>query len=309
MSKIKVLVILGPTATGKSDLAVEMAKKYKGEIISADSRQVYFGMDIGSGKITEKEKQNIPHYLLDVASPRQVFSVARFKKLAEKKILEINKKNKLPIICGGTGFYIDTVLQDLNFPAVPANKILRKELTKKSAEALFTQLEKLDKDRADNIDKFNKVRLIRAIEIATALGKVPSKPKTAGVKYDVLYIGLDLPDSDLKKRMSIRLQRRMKSGMIQEVGKLKRQGVSYKRLESFGLEYKNCALWLQNKITPSTSLGTGKKQLVDNLEKEIWQYVKRQRTWFKRNKDIHWFNPTKKTNLRLIERQVKDFLK
>ena len=283
-SKPKILVVLGPTATGKSDLAVKLALKYNGEIISADSRQVYKGMDLGTGKITKEEMCGVPHFLLDVASPRKQFSVNEFQKLAEKKIREIIKRGHLPIICGGTGFYIDTLVRGLHFPEVNTNKKLRLILEKQTAEKLFTTLKNIDPARARNIDPHNKVRLVRAIEIAKSLGSVP-KIQSDNL-YSPIYIGLDLTDSALRERISIRLKRRMKAGMLKEIQKLHKNNVSWKRLEKFGLEYRNCALFLQGKIT--------RDEMIQNLESEIWQYAKRQRTWFKRNKDIKWFDASRK---------------
>ncbi|MCC6290472.1 tRNA (adenosine(37)-N6)-dimethylallyltransferase MiaA [Candidatus Nomurabacteria bacterium] len=165
MSK-QVLVIVGPTASGKSALAVQLAKKFDGEIISADSRQVYRGLDIGSGKITEKEKRGIPHHLLDIASPKRIFTVARYQKLAKQKIAEIIGRGKLPIICGGTGFYIQAIVDDLALPKVKPDSRLRKSLAQKTVPELFKMLQKLDSNRARKIDRNNPRRLIRAIEIA-----------------------------------------------------------------------------------------------------------------------------------------------
>jgi tRNA dimethylallyltransferase len=288
-SKPKILVVLGPTATGKSNLAVKLAKKLNGEVISADSRQVYKGMDIGSGKITKKEMKGVPHHLLDVANPKKVFSVAEFQKLAEKKIAEILSRGKLPIVCGGTGFYIDTLVSGLRYPEVKENKKLRAKLEKKSTPEVFTILTKLDSARAKTIDKHNKVRLIRAIEIAQSLGKVPKIESNQ--PYDATYIGLDWPDLTLKERIAARLKRRLKQGMVAEVARLRKSGVSYRRLELFGLEYKNCALFLQKKIT--------KQQLIENILKESFQYAKRQRTWFRRNKKIKWYNASEINNIKI----------
>lgn len=164
--KKQVLVIVGPTASGKSALAVRLAKRFDGEIISADSRQVYRGLDIGSGKITEKEKGGIPHHLLDIVSPKRVFTVAQYQKLAKRKIAEIIERRKLPIICGGTGFYVQSVIDDLALPKVKPNSRLRKSLNQKTAPELFQILQKLNAKRAVKIDRNNPRRLIRAIEIA-----------------------------------------------------------------------------------------------------------------------------------------------
>ena len=171
--KPKVIVIMGQTATGKSALAVKIAKKIGGEIISADSRQVYKGLDIGTGKIFTKEMKGISHYLIDIESPKNKFTAAQFKELAEEKIKEIIARGKTPIICGGTGFYIDAITKGVVFPEVPPNYPLRKKLALANDRALMLKLKKIDPERAKNIDPKNKVRLIRAIEIAKALGKVP----------------------------------------------------------------------------------------------------------------------------------------
>ena len=280
--KPKIIVVLGPTATGKSDIAVQIAKKFNGEIISADSRQVFLGMDLGSGKITKKEMSGIPHYLLDVAKPNTLFSVAKYKELADEAIEKIISHGKTPIICGGTGFYIDSIVKNITLPEVKLNQKLRTKLEKYSTEKLFKMLKKLSPTRAKNIDKYNKVRLIRAIEIAKTLGDVPEiieGPK----KYDFILIGLDTKDNILKERIEERLLKRIELGMINEISKLHRQGVSWKRLESFGLEYRQTALYLQKKIS--------KEQMIENIKNDTRHFVKRQRTWFKRNKDIKWFGP------------------
>ena len=271
----KIIVVCGPTTTGKSDYAVGLAKKINppvgGEIISADSRQIYKGLDIGSGKITKKEMGGTPHHLLDVANPKRVFSVAQYKKLADKAIKDILKRGKMPIICGGTGFYIDTVVYDQNFPQVKPNKTLRKQLEKLPLQKLADKLQKLDPERFESIDTKNKVRLIRAIEIATALGSVPKIDRKQ--KYDVEWIYLDFPDEVLKKRIHIRLFARIR-GIVTEVRKLHKQGVSWKRFEALGLEYRYMALYLQKKLT--------KQEMLTQLESAIWHYAKRQRTWFKK---------------------------
>ena len=283
MTKPKVLVILGPTAVGKSDLAVEVARFHNGEVISADSRQVYTGLDIGTGKITKKEMKGVPHHLLDVMNPKKVFSVELWKKQTEAAIKDIISRGKLPIICGGTGFYIQSIVDNITLPDVPADPKLRKELALKSTDELFTLLKKLDPKRAKNIDAKNPVRLIRAIEIAKTLGRVPRAKKVKS-KYEFVQIGLTLPAETLHERIHARMLSRMKKGMVAEVEKLHTGGLSYKRMEALGLEYRYLALYLQKKISKETML--------ERLEIEIKQYARRQMQWFKRDARIKWFEPT-----------------
>lgn len=274
----------GPTASGKSDLAVQIAKKYKGEIISADSRQVYKGMDIGTGKITREEMKGVPHHLLDVANPSEQFNVGQYKKLAQEAIEDISSRGKLPIICGGTGFYIDAVVNNISYPDVPHDKKLRAGLEKMSAEELFTTLAKLDKEFAislNNSEMNNRQRLIRSIEVATALGKVPKVTKNQS-DYDVTWIGLNYPYEKLKERIRLRLLKRLNAEMIEEVEKLHKNGLSWEKLDSFGLEYRYISRYLRKLIT--------KEEMLKLLEIEICHYAKRQMVWFKRNKEIRWVN-------------------
>ncbi|HOK35551.1 MAG TPA: tRNA (adenosine(37)-N6)-dimethylallyltransferase MiaA [Candidatus Pacearchaeota archaeon] len=309
----KIIVILGPTASGKSELAVKVArwlsteksqKKFgiKGaEIISADSRQVYKGMDIGTGKITKKEMQGIPHHLLDVASPKRKFTVVQYRKFALRAMNKILKKDKIPILCGGTGFYIKAVIDGIYIPPVPPDWKLRKELEKKSPEELYKMLKKLDPERAKTIEKKNKRRLIRAIEIVEKLGKVPPFEKNP-LPYPVLMLGIKKDKEELKILIKKRLKKRLREGMVDEVKKLKESGVSWQRLEEFGLEYKWIARYLQNKITY--------QQMFNNLEKDIEGYARRQMTWFNHQFDdftadqrIYWVK-----NYEESQNLIKDFL-
>jgi tRNA dimethylallyltransferase len=286
--KPKLIVILGQTSTGKSDFAVTLAKQLKKEngaveIISADSRQVYKGLDLLSGKITKKEMGGVPHHLLDVVLPRTTFSVAKFQKAAARAIKNISAGGAVPFLVGGTGLYLDAVTSGVVLPEVAPNPKLRAALQKQSVEILFKKLQKLDPARSETIDRNNPVRLIRAIEIATALGKVPPvTPQNS--PYDVLTIGLVLPDETLKKRIQERLLRRMKQGLLREAATLHTSGISWKRMYELGLECRYAALHLQGRIT--------KKEMVEQLEGAIWQYAKRQKTWFKRDAKIIWLKPT-----------------
>ncbi len=276
----KIIVILGPTASGKSDLAVKIAKRFNGEIISADSRQVYRGLNIGSGKITKKEMRGIPHYLLGVASPKKFFSVDKYKQLAQKSLNKILSRGKIPIICGGTGLYIDSLIYNYQFPAVPPDIKLRKKLENLTTAKLLKKLEVLDSEYAKKIDTRNPRRLMRAIEIATALGKIPELKKEA--RYDILKIGLRLPDKKIKANIEKRLYKRLGIGMIAEVKKLHDQGLSWKKLDNFGLEYRFLSRYLRGLIT--------KEEMRKLILKESFRYAKRQMTWFKRDKETIWIN-------------------
>lgn len=364
----KIIVILGPTASGKSDLAVKIArwlsskesqKKFgiKGaEIISADSRQVYKGMDIGTGKVPRDSFSNnsqialqtrvfennsnsfvknsgdyiykgIPHYCIDVASPKRKFTVVQYRKMALSAINKIFKKDKIPILCGGTGFYIQAVVDGILIPPAPPDWKLRKELEQKSPEELYKILKKLDPKRAKTIERKNKRRLIRAIEIVKKLGKVPPLKKNP-LPLPVLMIGIKKDKEELKILIKKRLKKRLKEGMVNEVKKLKNSGISWQRLEEFGLEYKWVAKFLQNKITY--------QEMVNSLERDIEKYARRQMTWFnhqisdfssqnvpkksfnelKRNLQINWIaspsDKSKKSSQNLVTKTknlVKNFLK
>lgn len=273
MQKPLVYVVCGPTATGKSDYAVELALKVNGEIISADSRQIYRGMDLGTGKITLEEMKGVPHHLLDIKNPDEDFSVEEFQKLAFEKIEEILARDKTPIICGGTGFYIQAITENIIFQDIPKNETLRKELEEKSLEELKEILAEIPKEENSKIDVENKRRLIRAIEIGEFLGKIPAIQKGPKM-YDFEFTYLDFPDEILKDRIEKRLKKRLEMGMVMEVAKLHEDGLSWKRLENFGLEYKYIAEFLQGKIS--------EEEMLETLKLKIWQYAKRQRTWFKK---------------------------
>ena len=274
----KIIVICGPTATGKSNYAVKLAKKTNGEIVSADSRQVYRHMNLGTGKITRKEMHGIRHHLLDVADPRNIFSVNSYVNLARRVIKDIHRRGKMPIVCGGTGFYIDTLIHSNKLPSVPPNRALRALLYKKSIEELFAQLHNLDYERARTIDKHNKVRLTRALEIIGTLGYVPKiDAKNRKLTYSVKWIYRDISDTKLKKRIHSRLLQRIKNGMFREIQNLHRiHKVPWERMEALGLEYRYGSRYERNLIS--------KDECIEKLEKEIWQYARRQRTWFRKYK-------------------------
>jgi tRNA dimethylallyltransferase len=304
----KIIVVLGPTSSGKSDVAIKLAKKFNGEIISADSRQVYRGLDIGTGKVhgtwSIKHEtfisEGISHYMIDIISPRTDYNVAKFKKQADKIIEDILKRGKLPIICGGTGFWIQAIVDNVDFPEVKPDWKLRKKLEKYSAEKLFAMLRKLGPARAKNIDAKNKVRLIRSIEICKTLKHVPMIPAFAkalagkqNTNYEFLQIGIKISKEKLHQNIEKRLKARFKQGMIAEVKRIHAQGLSWKKIQSFGLGYYWIPLHLQGKLT--------KGELFENILQAEKNYAKRQMTWFRRDKSIKWLR-----NCQEIERLVKN---
>jgi len=293
-AKPKLIAVVGPTCSGKSALGVFLAQKLKGEVISADSRQVYKGLNIGTGKVTKKEMSGVPHHLLNVASPKRQFNVADFVRLATPKFRKMSSCGKVPVVVGGTGLYVDALLGRISFPHVAPNKLLRAQLERFTVKQLYSQLKKIDPRRAKTIEPQHKRRLIRAIEIAKALGSSPtSSTPEVKQKYNVLWLGLN--PKDLSKRITARLRARMRVGLVQEARKLHRGGLSYRRMETLGLEYRYVARHLQCTLT--------KQEMSVQLEREIQKYSKRQMRWFKRNKNIHWV-----TNKTEALRLAKGFL-
>ncbi|HEV3245062.1 MAG TPA: tRNA (adenosine(37)-N6)-dimethylallyltransferase MiaA [Candidatus Paceibacterota bacterium] len=282
----KVLVIVGPTASGKSALAVGLAKKFNGEIVSADSRQVYTGLDIGTGKVTEREAQSVPHYLLDIASPKRTVTAHEYSEKARSAIHGIAARGSLPIVVGGTGFYIDALLGRVDLPDVVPNRALRKKLEKKTVGQLYTLLKGRDPNRAKIMntpsERNNTVRLIRALEVAT-FKKNSNKNESKGSPWNaVLWIGIAPTKKDLESRIKQRLRDRIRAGMVAEGRRLHAQGLSYKRMEQLGLEYRSLSRLLQRKIT--------RKEFEEELFRDIRRYAKKQTAYWKRNKEIRWFS-------------------
>ncbi|NTW45790.1 MAG: tRNA dimethylallyltransferase [Candidatus Moranbacteria bacterium] len=295
---METIVVVGPTASGKSDYAISLARETGGEIVSADSRQVYRGMNIGTGKVPRDTfnvetghtpslrndisyiSGGIRHHLLDVASPKRTYTVTHFLRDARAAIDDIRKRGKTPIICGGTNFWIEALVSDTSFPAVRPDPPLRKTLGRLTAPELFTMLEEKDPDRAKTIDRHNKVRLIRALEIVATLGKVPTsgtRTQESGMKRDekFRFIGVDISREQLRENIVRRLDKRLREGMVDEVRRLREEeGISWKRLEGFGLEYRWCALFLQGKITET--------ELRDGITRDSLSYAKRQMTFLRK---------------------------
>ncbi len=332
MKNDKTIVILGPTASGKTGLAIDLAVEYNGEIVSADSRQVYKGMDIGSGKdlpdyhlelplsnfdnlkkrgVDVKKKKgktivDVPYHLIDVVKPDTEFSLGKFYKKAKVAIQNIKNRNRLPIVAGGTGLWIQALVDGYDLSSVKADKELRARLEKLNTEKVFVELGKLNKkfaEKLNNSEKNNKRRLIRYIEIIKTEGKIPEKNeiKKKNKSDDFLLIGLSWPKEILHKRIKMRLIQRLENeDMMGEVERLHKEGVSWKRLESFGLEYKYLAMHLQGKIDYD--------DMIEQLFIATRQFAKRQMSWFKRwekqGAKIHWVE-----NKKEADNLVKDFFR
>ncbi len=297
--KISVIVIVGPTASGKSDLGVRIAKKFNGEIISADSRQVYKDLNIGSAKVKGKWKkgvfmcEGVPHFCIDMISPKRMYTAAEFKESAKDAILDIASRGKTPIVVGGTAFWVDTLMYDLDLPEVSPDRVLRKELERKSVDELLAMLNKLDSRRAARIEQKNPRRLIRAIEIANALGSVP--PLSKRNPYRTLWIGIMPSEKILQYRIALRCRVMIKAGLIRETKKLLLKGVSKKRMREFGFEYGDALDVIEKNVAG--------RDLPSKLTRDTSKYAVRQMRWFKRNHDITWISRAdKETDL------VKAFL-
>jgi len=277
----KLLVILGPTASGKSNLAIKLAEIFNGEIISADSRQIFKEMNIGTAKILNSKT---PHHLIDFINPTESFSVAQYKKLAYQAIKNIQKKGKLPILCGGTGLYISSVIENWQFPKIPAQNKLREELETKSIQKLLEIYIKIDPQGAEMIDSKNKRRLIRAIEVSSLSNKSfwQQRKKTKPF-FNTLLIGLKLPKEELKQRVSKRTKKMIQIGLETEVKNLVNKYGWIPSLQSIG--YQEWKEYFNDKIN--------KKEVQNLIELHTLQYIKRQMTWFKKMKEIKWIEDKK----------------
>ena len=298
--KPRVLVILGPTASGKTALAVKLAKELKGEIISADSRQVYRGMDIGTGKDL-KEYGKIKYHLIDVVSPEDEFNLAKYQKLANKAISDVLSRGKLPIIVGGTGLYLQAIVDGYRLSKYAPDLKRRRELEALSVLDLYDLLQKAKPEFANNLnnsDRNNPRRLIRYIEIMES-GELPQKPKKI-MAYDFLILGLRQNDDDMRARIVKRIKDRLdKEDMVGEVEGLIDNGLSLARLNSFGLEYRYISWYLQDKMEYD--------EMVEKLGLASYRYAKRQKTWFKRwekqGRTINWISELKEA-----KKIIKDWL-
>ncbi|WP_041100150.1 tRNA (adenosine(37)-N6)-dimethylallyltransferase MiaA [Bacillus badius] len=284
----KLIVIIGPTAVGKTALSIYLAKRFGGEIISGDSMQVYKGMDIGTAKVTFEEMEGVPHHLIDLKEPDETFSAAEFQQLVREKITEITNKGALPIIVGGTGLYVQSVIYDYQFSESGGNSELREKLEKQAAhegkEALYEQLKRIDPEAAAAIHPNNVRRVIRALEIFYTTGKKMSQQQSSQpneLLYDTALIGLTMDREMLYSRINERVDQMMAAGLLEEVKTLWDKGIrSGQAVQAIG--YKELFSYLRGEETLEAA--------VEQLKQNSRNYAKRQLTWFRNKMDVNWFD-------------------
>ena len=282
--KIKVIAVVGPTASGKTALSVELAKRLNGEIISCDSMQIYKGMDIGTAKVTENEAQGVPHHLVSFISPESSFSCADYVRLAREKIAEITSRGKTPIFCGGTGLYLDSVLTENEFSEVGDNAEIREALAKKSPDELYEELLRIDSAAAEKTHKNNVKRVIRALEIYYGTGITKTewdrRSREKESRYESVIIGLDFKSREtLYERINRRVDIMTENGLIDEVKALDSESFRASTA-SQGIGYKEILSYFDGRLSLS--------EAIEEIKKGSRNYAKRQLTWFKRNESIRW---------------------
>ena len=278
--KIRVIAIVGPTASGKTDYAIELAKKIDGEIISADSRLVYKGFNIGAAKPTKEEMQGIPHYMIDIVEPTFDYSAGLYKKQASEIIKQIHLRGKIPIIAGGTGLYTDILLRGFDLPKISPDKKLRSELAQMQTDELYNLLQNKDVESAKTIEKNDKKKLIRALEIIILTGKVLNDARgQSRSEYDVEWKGKNFERDILYERINKRVDLMIEKGLINEtIGLLDKYGRAYNIINTIG--YREITQYLDGVLTLDES--------IELLKKNTRNYAKRQLTWFRKNPDIKW---------------------
>ena len=281
MALPKLIVILGTTACGKSGLGVELAKHVGGEIVSADSRQVYRGLDLGTGKVTAEEMDGVPHHLLDVVSPNQSYSVAEFQRDAYAAIDGTLARGKIPLLVGGTGLYARAVAEGYAFPESQPNPALRAELEGRSTEELYAMFRAQTGHTLSGGEDKNRRRLVRTMEKLLSGDSLTESPRAP--RYEVLQLGMTYPRDVLCRRIDERLQRRLDDGMIEEVARLRAEGASDAFLEGLGLEYRYILWYLTGKLS-------SRDELFDELGRAIKRFAKRQMVWFKKDRDVLWLD-------------------
>lgn len=278
----KLVVVVGSTASGKSALGIRLAQRFHGEIVSADSRQVYRGLDIGTAKVSAQEQALAPHHLLDVVDPWQVYTVAQFQREAIAAIDDILARGSQPLLVGGSPHYIQAVIDHLDVPQIPPQPELRAQLLALPHAELLARLAELDPHCYATIDQQNARRVIRALEVCIISGKPFSQQRsTSAPLYEPLLVGIHWPREVLYARIDQRVDARMQQGMVHEVQTLLEQGLSFERLESLGLEYRFVGRWLHGDFPDEATM-------VQRLKYAIHDFVRRQLTWFRREQRIVW---------------------
>ena len=278
----KLLVITGTNASGKSGLGIELAAKYGAEIISADSRQVFKGLDLGSGKVTPEEMRGVTHHLLDVTRPNDFFSLSDYQRLAYAAIDDIHARQKKAFLVGGTGLYVNSVVDGYNLSESAPDPIIRKQVEEKSIEELIEMLKEHNPDALTRVDLKNKRRVERAVEKALS-GDKEENPSEK--RYETFVIGVTWPRDVLYERIRVRLDRRLNEGMIEEVVRLREEGATDEFLYKLGLEYRYILMYLRSEFKDFD-------EFYETLFKEIRHLAKEQMTWFRKRKDIHWIDMT-----------------
>lgn len=284
------IVLTGPTAAGKTSLSISLAKAVDGEIISADSMQVYRGMDIGSAKIRQEEMQGVPHYLIDVLDPQEEFHIVKFQEMAKKAMEIIYAKGKIPVLVGGTGFYIQAVTRDINFTEARQEENYRKYLEELAAEKgsqyLHNMLKEKDPESAETIHEHNVKRVIRALEFyhqnGTPISAHNQEQRKQESPYNLAYFVLNVPRELLYKRIDRRVDEMMKNGLLEEVKALKQNGCSRGMVSMQGLGYKEILAYLEGECSL--------EEAVRILKRDTRHFAKRQLTWFRREGDVIWVN-------------------
>lgn len=303
--KQPLIVLTGPTAVGKTSLSISLAKAVKGEIISADSMQVYKKMDIGSAKIRPEEMQGIPHYLVDVLEPEEEFHIVKFQQMAKKAMEDIYSRGKIPILVGGTGFYIQAVTKDIDFTEAQQENDYRKELEalaeEKGGEHLHEMLRKVDPVSADAIHAHNVKRVIRALEFYHQNGSPISahneEQKQHESPYNLAYFVLNMPRELLYERIDLRVDQMMKEGLLEEVSRLKEEGCHRGMVSMQGLGYKEILAYLDGEYPL--------EEAVRVLKRDTRHFAKRQLTWFRREQEVTWVN---KDQFSYQEDQILDYM-
>ncbi len=283
-TKPPLVVVLGPTASGKSALGIALAQHFQGEIVSADSRQVYCRLNIGTAKVTIEEQALVPHHLLDIVEPNETYTVSQFQHAAFAAIDTILARQHIPFLVGGSPHYIQAVVDNLDMPQVAPQPALRAQLEQRPLHDLLQELQEYDPQSFATIDRNNPRRVIRALEVCIVTGKPFSEQRgVAHPLYRSLLLGLQWPREVLYRRIDARVDERMQQGMVQEVQGLLDTGISHERLEALGLEYRFIDRWLRGEFT-------SEGQMVERLKYAIHDFTRRQLTWFRRDKRIVWID-------------------